>query len=43
MALPNLIAIVALSKVVVAETTTYFDDLNGAKRIAIQSEEVVNE
>lgn len=43
MALPNLIAIVALSKVVVAETSAYFNYLNESKQVEIESVKVVNE
>lgn len=43
MALPNLIAIVALSKVVVAETSAYFNYLNQSKQVEIESVKVVNE
>ncbi len=42
MALPNLIAIVALSKVVIAETNAYFNYLNGFKQVDIESVKVVN-
>ena len=43
MALPNLIAIVALSKVVVSETNAYFDYLNQSKEVEIKSVRVVKE
>ena len=43
MALPNLIAIVALSKVVVSETNAYFDYLNQSKEVEMQSIKVVKE
>ena len=43
MALPNLIAIVALSKVVVFETNAYFDYLNQSNQEKIQSIKVVKE